>query len=134
MRPGSTALILPSNPTDDAGLRAKEAEDSVRAMTDQLVANFWFKIPEGYAGYVPAGFLPFFNEIIRLRHLMRKEAGRLELAEFNGFLRQTGTETVILHDRPELRLLESLLTSDFLKTPEKQLGVQVWHVDLSKLP
>jgi len=134
MRPGSTALILPSNPTDDAGLRAKEAEDSVRAMTDQLVANFWFKIPEGYAGYVPAGFLQFYNDIIRLRHLMRKEDGRLALAKLNSFLRQTGTETVILHDRPELRLLESLLTSDFPKTPEKQLGVQVWHVDLSKLP
>jgi hypothetical protein len=134
IEPGSTALILPSNPTDNAALRVKEAEDSVRAMADQLVANFWFKIPEGYAGYVPAGFLPFFNEIIRMRDLMRKEDGRLALAQFNSFLRQTGTDTVILHDRPELRPLAALLTSDFLKPPEKELGVQVWHVDLSKLP
>ena len=134
MRPGSTALILPSNPTDNAALRAKEAEDSVRAMTDQLAANFWFKIPEGYAGYVPAGFLPFFNGIIRLRHLVSKEDGQLALAEFNGFLRQTGTETVILHDRPELRSLAALLTFDFMNPPAKGLGVQVWHVDLSKLP
>jgi hypothetical protein len=134
IRPGSTALILPADPADAAALRVKEAEDSVRAMADQLVADFWFKIPEGYAGYVPAGFLPLFNEIIRLRPLMRKDAGRLALAEFNGFLRQTGTETVILHDRPELRALEALLASDLLSPPAKELGVQLWHVDLSKLP
>jgi hypothetical protein len=98
-------------------------------MADQLTAHFWFKLPEGYAGYWPAGFLPFFNEIIRLRHLRGANQGRLTLDEFNNFLRHTGTETVILPDRPDLRALGALLTSDFRKPPARGLGVQVWHVD-----
>jgi hypothetical protein len=131
VRPGSTALVLPANSGDtlDAVFG-----DSARAMADQLEANFLFKMPEGYAAYSPTGYLPFFNGIIRLRHLMREKHGQLALAEFNGLLRQTGTETLILHDRPELRALAALLTSNFLNPPTKELGVQVWHVDLSKLP
>jgi hypothetical protein len=126
--PGSNVLILPANPGDDAA----------RAMADQLTANFWFKMPEGNAAYWPAGFLPiFFSGIIRLRHLTVTKQSQLALAEFNGFLRQTGTTTVILPDRPEYRALEALLTLDFQGPPAKGLGVQVWHLDpslLSKLP
>jgi hypothetical protein len=116
---GSTALILPASPSDDAA----------RAMADQLAAHFWFKLPEGYAGYWPAGFLSFFDEMIRLRHLTGTEPGPLAPVELNSFLRHTGTETVILPDRPELRALAALLTSDFRNPPAKGLGVQVWHVD-----
>jgi hypothetical protein len=91
-------------------------------------------MPEGYAAYLPAGHLPFFNGMIRLRYLTRKKLDQLALAEFNNLLRYTGTETVILADRPETRALEALLTSDLMHPPAKGLGVQVWHVDLSNLP
>jgi hypothetical protein len=99
-------------------------------MADQLAAGFWFKMPEGYTGaYLPAGFLPFFNGIIRLRDLTGKQQAQLALAEFNSFIRQTETQTVILPDRPEFRTLEALLTRDLQNPPIRELGVQVWHVD-----
>src|SRR5207247_11335213 len=118
-QPGAAPLILPAATIDDAA----------RAMADQLAAHFWFKLPEGYAGYWPAGFLSFFDEMIRLRHLTGTEPGPLAPVELNSFLRHTGTETVILPDRLEFRALGALLASDFRKPPARGLGVQVWHVD-----